>query len=592
MKTFRSLAIAQALLSGSLAFGQASTPFDAVTPPENPAIVDAPAIVVDAPAIDPAPLPIPEADSPLLPPVGDPALVPVPEVPAAPAKPEMEAADGGYDITGADINDIFQFLAKAGGKQYFHNVKISGPDYRVTGRLNDGEPLQQMEEIAFMYGLSLYTKGNTVYALTETQLNQLPGAEFTYQLKYLRPADMEQIKSLIQPVLTAGTGIVNYEPKTNTIIIIDSANRIDKAKALLLSIDKPKGQIVVETKILRINSSAGERVGVDWSSSLGDSGVPIEAVRSLNSVFGLQSNFASTGLSGGSSVGATETSASNLVLSPFQLSGVLRALARGGFATQISNPTLITEDNEQATISIIDRVPIITTTVTQSNGVNNVSEDVRYTVDSGDPTITSDPRNHREIGISMVVTPTLLPDGTVRMALRPRSAQIVGEVVGQSKNVFPRVTESMVEALARVPDGYSLVVGGFYGESVQKNKNKVPLLGDVPVLNFFFKSRETAKEQTSLVFVVTPTSYNPASAAANNATNCRINEKLALPADYDSVDESNPGAAHEPNMRRTIRGMRQAPAAPYYPPSAIDCEDGSKGVIVPAPRRFGSAGRR
>jgi len=590
MKTFRSLAIAQALLSGSLAFGQASTPFDVVRPPEKPAVAEAPTIV-EAPAIDPAPLPIPPVDTPVLPPLEDPAALPDP---APAAKPEMEAADGGYDIRDANLNDIFQFLAKQGGKQYFHNNKIAGPDYKVTGRLNDGQPLEQMEELAFGYNLSLYTKGNTVYALTEAQLNQLPGTEFTYQLRYLRPADMDQIKSLIQPVLTAGTGIVNYEPKTNTIIIIDSPHRIDQAKSLLASIDKPKGQIVVETKILRINSNAGERVGVDWSSSLGQAGVPIEAVRSLNSVFGLNSALISEGATGGSALGSGEASAANLVLSPFQISGVLRALAQGGFATQISNPTLITEDNEQATISIIDRVPIITTTVTQSNGINNVSEEVRYTIDAGDPTITSDPQNHREIGISMVVTPTLLPDGTVRMALRPRSAQIVGEVIGQSKNVFPRVTESMVEALARVPDGYSLVVGGFYGESVKKNKNKVPLLGDIPVLNFFFKSRETAKEQTSLVFVVTPTSYDPASGAANNATSCRINKKLSIASDHDWVDETNPGPAHEPNMRRTIQGMRRAAPAPYYPANQaiIDCEEDSKAVIVPAPRRFGSAGRR
>jgi type II secretory pathway component GspD/PulD (secretin) len=363
---------------------------------------------------------------------------------------------------------------------------------------------------------------------------------------------------------------------------------------LLESIDKAKGQIVVETKILRINSTAGERVGVNWSASLGEAGVPIEAVRSLNSVFGLQSDFSTAGSSLGSALSSEELSTNNLVLSPFQLNGVLRALAEGGFATQISNPTLITEDNEQATISIIDRVPIITTTVTQSNGINNTSEEVRYTIDEGDPTITSDPRNHREIGISMVVTPTLLPDGTVRMALRPRSAQIVEEIRGESGNIFPRVTESMVEALARVPDGHSLVVGGFYGESTSKDKTKVPLLGDLPVINFFFKSRETAKEQTSLVFVVTPTSYDPSSGHSNSATGDRIRAGVALPEDHSWVDETNPGPAHEPNLQRTIRGM-QPQQAPYYPTAAeLNAGHDAKGGVAPAPapRRFGAAGRR
>ena len=57
----------------------------------------------------------------------------------------------------------------------------------------------------------------------------------------------------------------------------------------------------------------------------------------------------------------------------------------------------------------------------------------------------------------------------------------------------PGVTESMVESLARVPDGYSLIVGGFYGEAKSGGRTKIPLLGDIPILNFFFKSKEATQ---------------------------------------------------------------------------------------------------
>ncbi len=198
-----------------------------------------------------------------------------------------------------------------------------------------------------------------------------------------------------------------------------------------------------------------------------------------------------------------------------------------------------------------------------------MTEEVRYKIDASDKAITEDPDNHREIGISIAVTPTLLPDGTVRMKMRPRSAQITGEVVGVGVggvpgNRYPRVTESMVETIARIPDGCSLLVGGFYGEVQSKDKNKVPLLGDIPILNFFFKSREANKEQTSLVFIVTPTSYDPTSTLANNRASSRLKRQTELPNDYDWVEPTNPGSGAEPNLKRTIRGM--APAqAPYYP---------------------------
>jgi len=483
----------------------------------------------------------------------------------------MEASDEGYLIKDAPINDIFQFLAKAAGRQYFHNAKIAGPEFRVTGHLNDGNPLSQMEELAFMYGLALHTKGSTIYALTQAQLAQLPSVEFHYQLQYLRPTDIKQIEELIKPMLSPATGIVNFEPKTNTIIIIDAAHRIEQARLLLRGIDKAKGQIIVETKILRINTTVAERTGVNWSSSLGKDGTTLIIQRDLNSVFGLPSSPASD------INGALGT---NLVLSPVTVSAVLRALAEGGVASQISNPTLITEDNEMATISIIDRVPIITTTTTASSGGTSanptVTEQVRYKVDSSDKSIDTDPDKHREIGISLVVTPTLLPDGTVRMKLRPRSAQIVEEIKSVTGNFYPRVTESMVETLARVPNGYSLVVGGFYGETQTNGKTKVPILGDIPVLNFFFKSKDATKEKTSLVFIVTPKSYNPTSHVANNSAASRVRSGASLGHRYDWVDETNPGPNADPNLRRAVRGLVPQPA-PYYPLPE------EEGATAPAP---------
>ena len=463
--------------------------------------------------------------------------------------------ESGFTITDAKINDIFQLLARRAGKQYFHNNQITGPNFNVTGHLNgDTSALKQMEELAFQYGLRLYVKGNTVYALQDEQLARLPAKEWTYQLKYLRPTDIEQIQALVRPLLTPGRGIVNFEPKTNTLIVIDTTTHIETVERVLNKIDRPKGQIVVETKILNVDSDARKRSGVDWSASLG-SGVSIEAVRSLNSVFGLgSSTFEAAATSVGLSATGSEVSpGENLIFSPFQLSGILRALNDGNIVTQKSNPIVITEDNESAIISLIDRIPIITSTTTSSNGTVTVSDEVRYTIDESD---SVDPETTREIGLTIAVTPSLLPDGTVRMRMRPRTAVVTDNIEGESGNIFPQVTESSVQTIARIPDGHSLIVGGFYSEAKSNEKTKVPLLGDVPVFKFFFKSKDAQKVQSSLVFVVTPTSYNPTSTASNRETNRHLRSHMALPKDHDNVDPRNPGPAHKSNLRRTIRGMK------------------------------------
>jgi type II secretory pathway component GspD/PulD (secretin) len=321
----------------------------------------------------------------------------------------------------------------------------------------------------------------------------------------------------------------------------------------------------VETKILRVNTTAAERVGVNWSSSLGARGVPLAISRDLGSIFGLPMDLTSVP-SNPVNPNFTYPQSANLVLNPIQLTGVLRALAEGGIASQVSNPTLITEDNEQATISIIDRVPIITTTTTAGTATSPTinSDEVRYKIDASDKSIDTDPEHHREIGISMVVTPTLLPDGTIRMKMRPRSAQIIEQIKGASGNFYPRVTEAMLESIARVPDGYSLVTGGFYGESQTSGKTKIPLLGDLPILNFFFKSKDATKEKTSLVFIVTPKSYNPANGRSTDGASSHIHSVTNIDCDFDWVDPANPGPAHEPNLKRTVRGL-QPTQAPYYP---------------------------
>lgn len=571
MKVANLLTVSSALFAAGMLHAQ--SPSDGLIEPVNPASEELPQIPQRTGDLPEAPnnsgdlAQVPASDLPQpadIPPPPSPADAVIPGAPAAAPfgpleqqKQEMEKSEEGYIIKDAALNEIFQFLAKAAGRQYFHNSKIVGPEYLVTGHLNDGNPLAQMEELAFMYGLSLHTKGNTIYALTQSQLAQLPSTEFHYQLRYLRPTDMEQIKELIKPMLSPGTGIVNFEPKTNTIVIIDSAHRIEQARDLLHGIDKAKGQIIVETKILRVNSNASQRTGVNWTSTLGADGTSLNLSRELNSIFGLESSARSV-ISGGDGT--------NLVLTPLQLSGVLRALAEGNLASQVSNPTLITEDNELATISIIDRIPIITTTTTETTTGGNptVTEEVRYKIDTSDKSIDTDPEKHREIGISLVVTPTLLPDGTIRMKMRPRSAQIVEQIVSLTGNKYPRVTESMVETVARVPNGNSLVVGGFYGEAQVDDKTKIPLLGDIPILNFFFKSSEATKEKTSLVFVVTPKSYEPSSPTENRRASNQLRAGTDLNCDHNWVDSDNPGPAHEPNLKRTVRGL-QPTQAPYYP---------------------------
>ncbi|MEO1856243.1 MAG: secretin N-terminal domain-containing protein [Rubritalea sp.] len=479
-------------------------------------------------------------------------------VPSAPALPgeeptkeaasqELEEDTDGMRLNDADLNTVFEVLARDAGLSYFHNNRITGDDFKVNGYLKDGDTLTQMENLAFSNALTLHRRGNTIYALTSDQLNQLPSTEWSYQLKYLRSSNMkDHMRELISPLLSANTGIVNYEEKTNTLIIIDTPYKIERVKSLLERIDRAKGQIVVEVKIYRVLSSSGQSLGFDWSNSLGpNASVPTRAVLGLSDLLGLPSSSASP------------LAAGDLVFSPNEISAVLTALNEGGVIKLQNNPVLITEDNEAASIAVIDRIPIITTESTQNSSGGNptVTEEVRYKIDEDDST---DPETTREIGTTIFVTPTLLPDRTIRLKMRPRAAAVTRQIESaQTGNKYPEVRESTLTTIARIPDGHSLIVGGFFQESEIQNENKIPLLGDIPLVNFFFKSKTTAKEQSSLIFVVTPSSYIPENHSSHHTTHNRlesihqIRNKDTLyddPANYD---------LEKPNLTRTWSNIKK-----------------------------------
>jgi type II secretory pathway component GspD/PulD (secretin) len=554
-----------------------------------------------------------------------------PSEPQVPIEQQIVSDEEGMWIRSARLNDVLQYLARVGDFQFFHNSDLDAPNYMVTGHLRDGEPFKQMEELGMMYGVNIYQKGSTVYAMTNAQLSQLPTKPFQYNLRYLRPTDIEQIKAILQTMLTPGTGIIEYEPKTNTLLIIDNEQKVDLVKGILADMDQPKRQIVIETRILRINTNSSNKIGVDWSSVLGE-GMTFEAEESLNALFGLPdsdtvsevvtltnslvggNNTSRTGASGfsivegasllngvldGDTTGsatynqsgedtfertrnessdrnfsrtqATAATGSNLVLSPLQLSATLRALNAGGLAQQESSPTLITEDNEEGLISIIDRVPIVTSTVSETQSGTNISDEVRYRIDADDPTLSEEGAYTREIGVSIAVTPTILPDDTIRMALRPRSAQITDFVVGRSGNVFPRVNESSVDTIARIPNGSSLLIGGFYEEVEGSQENKVPILGDIPGLRFFFSSKEKTKNHTSLIFVVTPKLYEPASKPATMDMTRNLHQQHVVPSDHAWPERENPGDSYEDNLGWTIGNLVDA-YDPIPPSNALNPE--------------------
>ena len=100
-------------------------------------------------------------------------------------------------------------------------------------------------------------------------------------------------------------------------------------------------------------------------------------------------------------------------------------------------------------------------------------------------------------------------------------------------------------------------MGGFFSEEEVETQNKVPLLGDIPVIKFFFSSKSNQKEQSSLMFVVTPHSYSPENHASNNRMSQALDEKLKVTPKEGTWDDPRNNDLEKANLPRTLDNIKK-----------------------------------
>jgi Bacterial type II and III secretion system protein len=451
-------------------------------------------------------------------PSGDvsPTPTPLKRGPAEPGDPTL-STNNSFWLDNYPLNDLFQYLARQAEFQFFQNPFIDS--IKVTGELFKGnDPLENMRELALQYNLVLFKRGRTLYALTQDQIATLPQEEYRYELKYLHPRP-EDIQRMLGHFLTPDHGSATLEPQINTIVVSDNETVIPKIARYLRSIDVPRRQISIQVRVISITTTGDKNVGVDWSSTLGKQGLNVSATAqtNLDATFGfrpsknISSSSASTGTGTGTSGGATSGAISllnegtNIILGPVTVTAVLHALYENTRAHEENAPLVITEDNQPSTVRVVTRTPIVTSTTTVTNGVSVISSDVRYLLDAKDPP-------SREIGTTLIVTPSILPDNTIRLQIDGTVASQVGQTPvstgsGTAPNFYPIVNEAHLVNLSRVPSGYSLILGGFVTINNSVSNNKVPILGSIPLVGQAFRFKSTSRTRTNLAFIITPIAF-------------------------------------------------------------------------------------
>ena len=415
------------------------------------------------------------------------------------------------DFQDVDVRTILQILAKESGTNIVASDSVNG---KMTLSLKEVPWDQALDLVMQARNLDMRRQGNIIniaprdellakdkaFLQAEKEIAELgPLYSQTFQLKYknveefrkiLRLDDNNSGNSNGRNTLLSGRGSALIDPATNTLIITDNRNVVEKFRKLIEELDVPTRQVMVEARIVEAKDGFSRDLGVKFGvagskgrNAWGNSWSNAQDNHNTNSaVLRGDANYRTWSLQPNISLPAAAAT-NNIALVRALSSGALgleiSASEATGKSKTISNPRVLTQDRREATIESGTEIPY---QEASSSGATSVS--------------------FKKAVLGLTVTPNVTPDGQVIMTVKitkdtPQDCTVDSLITKciQTKNLN---TQAMVE------DGGTLIVGGIYEEDNSDTINKVPLLGDLPVVGNLFKSRAKKEERRELLVFITP----------------------------------------------------------------------------------------
>jgi general secretion pathway protein D len=343
-------------------------------------------------------------------------------------------------------------------------------------------------------------------------------------------------------------GIIQADAATNSIIINAPDAIYNSLRAALDKLDVRRAQVYVEALIAEITADKAAEFGIQWQDLNG-------LGKTTAQPFG-GTNFGGTGqnILGVAAAPATAGQGLNIgiikgtVTLPggaqiLNLGLLLRALETDNNANILSTPTLLTLDNEEARIIIGQNVPFITGS---------------YAVSAAATTPTPfQTIERKDVGLTLRIKPQISEGGTVRLQI----FQEVSSVDSTSATSGVTTKKRSIESTVLVNDGQIVVIGGLIQDSVEDGVEKVPGLGDIPLIGSLFRYNTRAHKKTNLMVFLRPTLLRSAQ-SVDSLTNDRYDYILgqqlkARPATSDLPDFGSPSL---PPRQGTAPGASDTPA--------------------------------
>lgn len=270
-----------------------------------------------------------------------------------------------------------------------------------------------------------------------------------------------------------------FEPQ-NALITHASQSDYRNLLKMMKELDRPPKQVQIDALVVEVDLDDTLNYGIQWSVLTGNTNIQqLSSKGTLDAPGGIITSPAGSEISAGLTLLATDAS---------KFFGVVKALASDGKVNILSNPHVVVQNYEKATISVGVDEPIATqSTQTATTGIGGLIQEIEY----------------RNTGTILTVTPQITAGGMITMTIR----QEVSEA-GASRTVgsgdFPSFTKTEAETSVIVEDGETLVIGGLIKEKDDIRHSGIPLLKSIPILGHLFRSNSIATKKIEIVIIITP----------------------------------------------------------------------------------------
>src|SRR5438105_2176591 len=402
------------------------------------------------------------------------------------------------DFQGADLRAVLRTFAEISGLNIVIDPTVQGT---VDVALRDVPWDQALDIILRANKLGYLVDGTivriaplTVLADEESQRRKLGeeqalSGDLRVLTKTLSYAKAEELQGLLTKSALSPRGTVQVDPRTNTLIITDLADRLTTATDLIGTLDRPQPQVEIEARIVQAAKNYARQLGVQW----GFNG-RVDPALGNTTPFAFPNNGSVGGRTGGTQGPAGSqvptainygvpgaTSAVGLALGSingaFNLDVALTALETSGNGRILSTPRVTTQNNVAAEMTQGTQIPI-------------------QTVANNTVTVT-----FKDAALTLRVTPQITAAGTVIMLISLENSQAD---FTRAINGIPPINTQRANTSVLVSDGQTTVIGGVFVSNEQYQTDKTPGLGSLPLLRWLFKRDLTSTNDQELLIFITP----------------------------------------------------------------------------------------